>query len=76
MPTDDTCAVWVDGEVEYHETGKIVVFDDSKLHKAYNESDETRIVLIVDLARPEGMLPGCARGTMTPELTNLIEFFS
>ena len=44
--------------------------------QAYNESDETRIVLIVDLARPDWMLPGCARGRMTPELNNLIEFFS
>lgn len=33
-------------------------------------------MLIVDLARPEGMAKGRAVGGRTPELNNLIEYFS
>ncbi len=52
------------------------MFDDSKQHKAYNETDATRVVLIVDLARPADLPKGRASGGRTPELDNLIEFFS
>lgn len=53
-----------------------MVFDDSKLHKAYNETDENRLVLLIDLARPEHMAKGRAVGGRTPELNNIIEYFS
>ena len=33
--------------------GQILVFDDSKLHLAFNKSDEERLVLIIDMARPD-----------------------
>jgi len=32
--------------------------------------------LIIDLARPDGMPKGRAHGGRTPELDNLIEYFS
>jgi beta-hydroxylase len=76
VPPGERCAVWCDGEVETHAGGQVLVFDDSKLHKAYNETDRTRVVLIVDLARPPGVPPGRAVGDRTPELNNIIEFFS
>jgi hypothetical protein len=62
--------------VAVHGTREWLVFDDSKLHKAANETRENRFVLILDLARPEGMAKGHAVGGRTPELNNLIEFFS
>ena len=59
-----------------HAQGQVTVFDDSKLHKAYNETEHTRVVLIVDLARPAWMPKGRAVGGRTPELNNIIEYFS
>ena len=71
------CGVWCDGDVEYHRERDWLVFDDSKLHKAFNDHPEReRIVLIVDLARPEGMPPGRAKGGHTAELNDFISKFS
>ena len=44
--------------------------------KAFNETPATRVVLIVDLARPPGVPKGRAVGDRTPELNNIIEYFS
>jgi aspartyl/asparaginyl beta-hydroxylase (cupin superfamily) len=47
------CGFRVGNEVrEWHE-GKILVFDDSIEHEAWNESEEDRVVLIFDICRPE-----------------------
>lgn len=46
------------------------------LLQAFNESDEDRIVLILDMARPEGLPIGEAQGGHTAELDNLIQLFS
>ena len=39
--------------------GQILVFDDSKLHLAFNKSDEERLVLIIDMARPDELPTVC-----------------
>ena len=70
-----TCGMWVDGEVEYHSLGNIIVFDDSKRHKAFNYSTSERVVLIVDLLRPMGVRHGTAVGGHTEELNMLMENF-
>lgn len=47
------CGFRVGNEVrEWHE-GEVLVFDDSIEHEAWNDSDEDRVVLIFDIARPE-----------------------
>jgi len=41
------------GPVEHHWRGdKLFVFDDTLLHQSFNESDERRLVLFVDVIRP------------------------
>lgn len=35
------------------EEGKVIVFDDSFEHEACNESDNSRIVLVIDLWHPD-----------------------
>lgn len=47
------CAIRVGNEVRSWERGKLLVFDDTIEHEAWNESDEDRIVLIFDIWRPE-----------------------
>jgi aspartate beta-hydroxylase len=50
VPPD--CALSVGGEVhEWHE-GRVVVFDDTYEHEAWNRSDLTRVILIFDLWHP------------------------
>ena len=52
------------------------MFDDSKLHRAFNESADDRYVLIVDLLRPPTVPYGRAKGGRTKELDGLIKAFS
>ena len=43
----------VGGETREWEVGRAMVFDDMTTHEAWNEGDQTRVVLIADLWRPE-----------------------
>ena len=49
----DGCWLRVGNETRRWEEGKLLIFDDSIEHEAKNGSDETRIVLLFDLWRPE-----------------------
>ena len=66
------CGTWVDGCVETHEEGSIICFDDSKVHRAFNYSEEERIVLIIDLARPQDLPLGTATGGHSDDLDAFI----
>lgn len=50
VPPD--CALAVGGEVHEWQEGRIVVFDDTYEHEAWNRSDRVRVVLIFDLWNP------------------------
>jgi aspartate beta-hydroxylase len=50
VPAD--CALNVGGEVHAWREGHVVVFDDTYEHEAWNRSQETRVVLILDLWNP------------------------
>jgi beta-hydroxylase len=52
VPAGDKCMLQVEEEKHFWKEGELVVFDDSKLHEAWNNSDETRIVLMFDFAKP------------------------
>lgn len=70
------CGMWVEGEVRHHVEQELIVFDDSKVHKAFNlHPSEARVVLILDLLRPEGQPKGVAVGGHTPELDSFIDLF-
>lgn len=47
------CGFRVGNEVREWEEGKLIVFDDTIEHEAWNESGDDRIVLIFDIWRPE-----------------------
>ncbi len=59
----DHCSFEVGGERRPWEVGKLLVFDDSVEHQAWNDSDEDRIILIFDIWRPE--LSGREREAVT-----------
>lgn len=72
---ENLCGLNVCREVRYQEQGGVIIFDDSKLHKAFNRGVNDRYVLIVDILRPEHVPPGIATGVTTPQLENLINLF-
>ncbi|NJL82670.1 MAG: aspartyl/asparaginyl beta-hydroxylase domain-containing protein [Chloroflexaceae bacterium] len=46
------CRIRVRDEIRPWQEGKSLIFDDSYVHEAWNDSDETRVVLFVDVVRP------------------------
>jgi aspartate beta-hydroxylase len=49
---DGDCAIRVGGETRQWQEGKCLLFDDYYDHEAWNHTDESRIVLIVDMWHP------------------------
>ena len=49
----DSCGFRVGGETRAWQAGKALIFDDMTTHEAWNDSSSSRVVLIVDLWRPE-----------------------
>jgi beta-hydroxylase len=53
VPTDIlACGIRVGRDIRHWEEGKSLLFDDSFKHEAWNNSDETRVVLFLDVLRP------------------------
>ncbi len=48
----EKCRIQVADEVAYWEEGKAMFFDDSFPHEAWNETDDIRVVLFLDIVRP------------------------
>ena len=48
----ENCALKVGGEVHAWQEGKVVVFDDTYEHEAWNHSTQARVVLIFDVWNP------------------------
>lgn len=47
------CRLRVGNEVREWEEGRALIFDDSVEHEAWNESDDTRVILLFEIWRPE-----------------------
>jgi aspartate beta-hydroxylase len=52
VPDSKKCAIRVGDETHYWEEGKLIIFDDSFEHEAWNESDKPRVVLMSDIPNP------------------------
>jgi aspartyl/asparaginyl beta-hydroxylase (cupin superfamily) len=49
----DGCRLRVGNDIRDMVEGKVMIFDDSIEHEAWNDSDETRVVLLFEIWRPE-----------------------
>lgn len=49
----DGCTIRVGNETRAWRTGEALIFDDSFEHEAINQSDETRVILLFEIWRPE-----------------------
>lgn len=53
VPQDaPACRIRVGQDIRHWEEGKSLVFDDTVNHEVWNDTDETRVVLFVDVLRP------------------------
>jgi beta-hydroxylase len=50
--TDDSAYIVVGEETNYWRENKLFIFDDTLLHQSFNETDQTRYCLFVDMIRP------------------------
>ena len=48
----EKCRIRVDNETRHWEEGKSLIFDDSRPHEAWNETNDIRVVLFLDIVRP------------------------
>ncbi len=51
IPEGKKCKIRIGDELAYWETGKSLLFDDTIDHEAWNDSDEVRVILFVDVMR-------------------------
>jgi len=51
-PNADTCKIFIDGEPYFWKDGEDVLFDETYIHYAMNNSDVTRLILFCDVERP------------------------
>jgi beta-hydroxylase len=53
VPRDaEACRIRVGEDIRHWEEGKSLIFDDTFNHEVWNDTDETRVVLFVDVLRP------------------------
>ncbi len=48
----ERCRMEIDGTTLVWREGEAVVFDDTRPHEVWNDTDETRVVLLIDVPRP------------------------
>jgi len=51
-PNDDRCRIYIDGSPYSWRDGEDVVFDETYIHWAVNETDRDRIIFFADIERP------------------------
>jgi beta-hydroxylase len=56
-PNDPACFIVVDGQRYHWKDGEAVMFDETFIHHAANETAQRRIVLFCDIERPIGFAP-------------------
>jgi beta-hydroxylase len=48
----DMCAIRVGSQIRHWQEGRVMIFDDTFEHEAWNRTDGARVVLFVDIMRP------------------------
>jgi beta-hydroxylase len=52
VPSGGECWIEIGGEVHHWVEGELLIFDDTYLHRARNDTDDIRVVLFIDVERP------------------------
>lgn len=77
-PNDPRCWIEVDGERAYWRDGEPLLFDETYVHEAMNETQEDRLILLCDVERPlrwpmDWINRLAMRGVMSATLTQNVE---
>ena len=67
--------IYCENDKQQHIPGKWIIFDDSKIHYADNLGNDDRIVLIVDIIRPNNVKKGISNIKDSDELITFIKEF-
>jgi beta-hydroxylase len=51
-PNSELCRIFVDGELYYWKDGEAVIFDETYIHRAENQTNQRRLILFCDVERP------------------------
>lgn len=51
-PNDDACRIYIDGNMYSWRDGQDIVFDETYVHSAANDTDQTRVIIFCDVERP------------------------
>jgi beta-hydroxylase len=51
-PNDDACRIYIDGHMYSWRDGQDIVFDETYVHSAVNDTNQTRIIFFCDVERP------------------------
>jgi beta-hydroxylase len=73
--SDKSAYIVVGNKVSYWQDNKLFIFDDTLLHQSFNETDQPRYCLFVDMIRPTPF-PGIMRAivSITRTLTQSVKF--
>ncbi|WP_380875115.1 hypothetical protein ACFB49_03410 [Sphingomonas sp. DBB INV C78] len=66
------CRFRVGNEVREWEEGKMLIFDDSIEHEAWNDGDSTRVVLLFEIWRPE--IDAAERQALTALFESIVDY--
>jgi ornithine lipid ester-linked acyl 2-hydroxylase len=61
----EKCGIRVGPETRHWEEGKVMIFDDTYEHEAWNDTDGVRVVLFVDILRPTRFPANLLNSVMT-----------
>jgi beta-hydroxylase len=56
-PNNEKCRIYIDGEPYSWRDGEAIVFDETYIHSAINESGVDRLILFADVERPMAVAP-------------------
>lgn len=62
-------------EIHFHKQFEWIIFDDSETHYAENLSDTERIILLLDIERPQSVKPGTSVVGDTKELLDIVKYY-
>jgi beta-hydroxylase len=51
-PNDDRCRIYIDGQMYSWRDGDDILFDETYVHSAVNDTETTRVILFCDVERP------------------------
>lgn len=75
LKVPENCGIWVNGEKREQKENEWLVFDDSKKHSGFNLSETKRIVLLIDIERPDYIKKGISKIEETDELEIFLKNF-